>query len=103
MKLHAADELNGLRILCRSESVPALPYATRTSASPDLVQRLRDSLQQAVEDPGAKTVRETLLIDGFKAIDDDAYLALVGMREKAWSFGYRELDKISKLTQGGDA
>lgn len=90
---HAPAEISGLRILCWSESTPALPYATRAAASHDLVRRLRNALQRAVEEPAAATSREDLLISNVKAIDNDAYLPIIRIRKKAQSLGYLELDK----------
>ncbi|NQW10245.1 MAG: PhnD/SsuA/transferrin family substrate-binding protein [Alphaproteobacteria bacterium] len=85
---HAPAEMHGVRILDWSAEAPALPYATRRGTTSDLIDRLRDGVLAAARDPGAATVRDTLLLRGMDVIDDAAYTAIVTMRETAERLGY---------------
>ena len=87
----APAEADGLRVLSWSVSTPALPYATRTTMSDDMKNRIRDGLLSAATDPDGAAARDTLIIDGLSPIADEDYSVMETMRDQAERQGYPEL------------
>lgn len=80
------------RVIGRTPSAPALPYATRVGATPELVRRLRAGLRHAFADPGLREVRDQLLLGGIDVLPAGAYDSMAEMQIDARRRGYLELD-----------
>ena len=80
------------RIIGRTASAPGLPFATRADAQPELVERLRAGLMRAFADPGLRSLREALLLDGLAVLQPSAYDGMAEMEIDARRQRYFELD-----------
>lgn len=80
------------RIIGRTASASALPYATRIGASPDLVARLRAGLKRAHRDPELEAIRSELLISGLEMLPVETYDSMLRMEAEARRHGYVEMD-----------
>lgn len=87
VQANAPAELQGLRILDWSRSVPALPYAATARASADLLARLRAGLHNAAQSTAASEARDALFIVGFVDIEDADYEPIVAMRQRSEASG----------------
>jgi ABC-type phosphate/phosphonate transport system substrate-binding protein len=83
--------VSGLRVLGWSEQAPGLPYVTRADAGDDLVARLREGLQAALDDPALAPAREALLLTGAQPLPARAYDGIDEMEAEASARGYSEI------------
>jgi ABC-type phosphate/phosphonate transport system substrate-binding protein len=88
---HDAEIFARLKVIGYSEPAPALPYVTSTPAGEDRLRRLREALYDAVADPDLTSAREALLLTGFSALPEGAYVAMLEMERQAMELGYGEL------------
>lgn len=72
--------VEGLHLIGHGPLVPSVPLITPATTSPDQLAELRAAFAAAVADPGLRPALETLLIEAFVPLGNDAYeecLALV--------------------------
>jgi ABC-type phosphate/phosphonate transport system substrate-binding protein len=81
----------GTRVLTTTERAPGLPYVTRGGADRDLLNRLREGLRQAFDDPALEDVRAALLLDGMEVLGIDDYEPIVAMERSAEQAGYPDI------------
>jgi ABC-type phosphate/phosphonate transport system substrate-binding protein len=80
-----------VRILTRTASAPNLPFITAGSATPELVQRLREGLRAAMADPNLAGARQALLLKDIMLLPESAYQPLLDMERDAERLGYPRL------------
>jgi len=83
--------VSGLRVLSWTEPVPGLPYVTRADAGADLLARLREGLQAALDDPALAQARQALLLTGVQPMPAAAYDGIGEMEAEAAARGYPDL------------
>jgi ABC-type phosphate/phosphonate transport system substrate-binding protein len=87
----APAEVEGLRVLAKSQHAPALPFITAAGRESDQVARLRSGLFNALADPSLSATRETLFLAGADLLPSNAYAAITEMERQALAIGYAEL------------
>lgn len=65
--------LEGIRVLDKTASVPALPYVTSRTTSAETLARIRTALANAATDPALAPVRADLLLEGVTVLPDTEY------------------------------
>ena len=88
---HLPEAVAGTRMLTLTERAPTLPYVTHIGRSDEEVERLREALQDAVQDPALAAVRERMMIAGFEALPRSAYDRIDAMENAAIAAGYPKL------------
>lgn len=88
---HRPAVTDGLRVLAYGPSTPGLPYVTAAGRAEDEVLRLREALYEALADPALAEPREALLLTGASVLPEEAYRAILEMRDEALARGYSEL------------
>jgi len=88
---YAPAEVQGIRVLCAGSTAPGLPYVTATSTSERDVQRLRDAIRAAFEDPALAETRAALRLDGCEILPPSAYDVIPKMEVAAIAAGYPQL------------
>lgn len=88
---HRPAVADGLRVLAYGPSTPGLPYVTAGSRGEEDLLRLREALYEALADPSLAEARQALLLTGASVLPEDAYEAILEMREEAAAEGYSEL------------
>lgn len=73
IKRSMPEALGGFRILGRTPRAPAPPYVTSSTMAPDLVERIRDALVDALSDPTLADCRDELMIGGAKLLPIEHY------------------------------
>jgi len=73
---HAPLAVVGTRVLCNTPRSPGLPYVTSRQLSQPQLQRLRQGIFNALNDPGLVTVHEGLLIGGGEVVELDVYMQM---------------------------
>lgn len=84
----APAELLGIRKLCLTATAPSLPYITSLTTSAETVQRLRDGLRAAMDDPQLQAVRGDLLLSDIAVLPLSAYEPILAMETAAIAAGY---------------
>jgi ABC-type phosphate/phosphonate transport system substrate-binding protein len=80
-------EAAALRVLCRSDPAPALPYITAGGAGDDRLDRIRAALREAAADPELGSCRRDLLLRGFEVLPAEAYDRILAMEREAEAMG----------------
>jgi ABC-type phosphate/phosphonate transport system substrate-binding protein len=88
---HRSQAIAGTRPLCLSPSAPALPYITSCLAEDGLLERLRNGLHAACQDPELSDCRETLMLQGFHVLPISDYERVAEMEAQAINCGYQEV------------
>jgi ABC-type phosphate/phosphonate transport system substrate-binding protein len=88
---HRPNALNGTRVLCWSEPVPAPPIVTSASADRELIDRLRDALSEALSDESSRDAREAMLLDGVALLPLQDYAKIIDTEGVALRYGYKEM------------
>jgi ABC-type phosphate/phosphonate transport system substrate-binding protein len=88
---HGRADTRRVRILCRTASAPNLPFITAGSTAPERVQRLREGLRAAMEDPALAEARQALLLKDIMLLPESAYQSLLDMERDAERLGYPRL------------
>lgn len=70
---HEPDAVAGLKRIGFTPSAPGLPYVAAPSTSEDTVERLRQALRDALDDPDLSAVRDALLIAGAEPLTINDY------------------------------
>ena len=73
---YAPNVVAGTRVLCHTPSSPGLPYVTSNRMDQSQLERLREAVFNALEDPELEEVREGLLIRGGEVIELDVYMQM---------------------------
>lgn len=87
LKRHRPHVLEGTRTLCRTRHAPALPYITGGVAKDELLERLRNGLQEACHDANLAECRDTLMIEGFCTLSISEYDRITEMEREAINCG----------------
>lgn len=88
----APAELAGIRKLCLTAAAPSLPYITAGATSAETLQRLRQGLLAAFQDPQLAVTRSDLLLDAVAILPIEAYGPILDMEQDAMRSGYPALD-----------
>lgn len=91
LNIHRPHVLDSIRTLCRTRHAPALPYVTSCLATNELLERLRNGLQEACHDPELTDSRRMLMIEGFCTLPITEYQRIIAMEVEANNCGYREV------------
>jgi ABC-type phosphate/phosphonate transport system substrate-binding protein len=83
--------LEGTRVICWSEPVPAPPFITSAATDHDLIARFPDVLTAALSDKSSQAPSGAMLLDGVEFLPMDAYSKICDMEEVALRHGYKEL------------
>jgi ABC-type phosphate/phosphonate transport system substrate-binding protein len=83
LQVVAPHETAPLRTIAKSASAPALPYITRRGIAPADLQKLRDGLRAAIEDPALADARAALRIKGIEILPLQAYDRMLEMEQEA--------------------
>lgn len=76
LKRDFPEEVNGLKIIGQTASVPGLPLITAAATPPEQLQDLREALTQVVRDPANRTLLAALLIADFEPLPRSAWQQL---------------------------
>jgi len=90
-RLHGRADEKAVRILCRTDSAPSLPFITTANANPELIMRLRDGLRSAMADRALAGARQALLLKDIMLLPDSAYQPILDMEQAAGRQGYPQL------------
>lgn len=88
---HRPDALAGVRVLCRTDPAPSLPYALRADRPVEARERIWAALQAASADPMLAAARDVLRIDGFAPAGLQTYRVMLTMRDAAVARGCADL------------
>lgn len=88
---YASADANAVRIFCRTDSAPNLPFITAGNASPELIMRLREGLRSAMADPALAEARRALLLKDIMLLPESAYQPILDMEQAAVRQGYPKL------------
>ncbi len=88
---HGRADAKAVRVLCRTDSAPNLPFITAGEAPPDTVMRLRDGLRSAMADPLLSDARQALLLKDIMLLPESAYQPILDMEQAAERQGYPRL------------
>jgi ABC-type phosphate/phosphonate transport system substrate-binding protein len=91
LRRHRPHSLDGTRVLCRTDAVPAPPFVTAADAGSDLVFAIRSALQQAVCDDATRTARADMLLEGVEVMPLSAYARIIELEGVAAQHGYMEM------------
>ncbi|MEM6052348.1 PhnD/SsuA/transferrin family substrate-binding protein [Erwinia sp. P7711] len=80
LKRDFPDELNGLKIIGQTASVPGLPLITAATTSPENLQDLRDALARVVRDPANRALSAALLIEDFTPLPRSAWAKIFAQK-----------------------
>jgi len=87
----APAELQGVRKLCLTEPAPSLPYIASKRITAVTIQRLREGLRAAIDDPQLRAVRAELLLADIAVLPIDAYQPILAMERSALEAQYSHL------------
>jgi ABC-type phosphate/phosphonate transport system substrate-binding protein len=83
LRVAAPHEIEPLRVIAMSASAPALPFITRRDIAPAELQKLRDGLRAAIDDPALADARSALLIKDIEILPLQAYDRMLEMEREA--------------------
>lgn len=85
---HRPEALKGVRVLSSSRTVPAPPFVTGLSCTPEELAGIRVALGDIARDPAVERICNRLLFSGLVVHDTKAYTALNDMRGETAAHGY---------------
>lgn len=91
LKRHRSHSLDGTRVLCRTDTVPAPPFVTGADAGPEIVLAIRSALQRAVSDESTRAARADMLLEGVEVLPLSAYARIIETEGVAAQHGYMEM------------
>ncbi len=91
LAMHRPAALEGTRVLCQTEHVPAPPYVTSASLPDATRTLLRRGLSDVLARADMSDVKQALLLDGIETLEEDAYRRIDELESLADELGYREL------------
>jgi ABC-type phosphate/phosphonate transport system substrate-binding protein len=77
-----------LRRLCDTPSAPSLPFVTRAGMPAENLERLREALRAALDDPGLVEARAALFLKDAEVLPLSAYDRILEMEQEAEDRGY---------------
>ena len=95
---HRPRALDGTRVLCWTEPVPAPPFITSVATEPDLMAKLREALSAALLDTASEVPTATMLLDGVEFLPLEAYSKIIDVEAAALRYGYKELHATTPVT-----
>lgn len=87
LRQHAPGKVAGTRVLCETPAAPGLPYITARNKSEDFLNRLREGVCRAFDDPRAAETRAALLLDELVQVPVGAYRCIRQMEQDADTAG----------------
>ena len=84
-------EVQKLRVLHRTEHVPAPPYVTASSTTPEMLSRMREALRQVFSEPRTIPMKKQLLLADVQVLPDESYLPIETLEVMAHNCNYREI------------
>lgn len=91
LQRHRPGELLRSRVIHRTELVPAPPYVTAASTSPETLARMREAVQRAFNQPALDSVKDPLFLSGVELLPAEAYHPIEYLESVAHNHSYREL------------
>jgi len=91
LRRHRPDLTRAVRVLTWTAASPGLPLITSRTWDADLRQALRLGLADVAADPDLRSVRETLLLNGFVQLPQADYGVVLTLANLAIEKGYPEL------------
>jgi ABC-type phosphate/phosphonate transport system substrate-binding protein len=88
---HRPSALEGIRVICWSEPVPAPPIITSAATEHDVITKFSEVLAAALSDKDAHAAKATMLLDGFEFLPLEAYSRIIDIEGAALRHGYGEL------------
>lgn len=88
---HRPSALQGLRVLCGTQSVSAPPFVSSAATPPAEVEALRRGLHAALADPAGEVARRELFLEGIEVLPLSAYDGIDELERLARETGYREI------------
>jgi len=88
---HRPSEIEGCRVIHRTEPVPAPPYVTAASTPPEMLAAMREALRLALDQPSLFSAKETLLLKGVELLPEEAYGPIESLALMADDYGYHEV------------
>jgi len=85
------QELDGCRVLYRTEQVPAPPFVTAADTPPDRLAAMRDAVLATLRDPQLQEVRDALLLAGVEELPLAAYRPIETLEFQARQHNYTEI------------
>lgn len=87
--------LEGTRVICWSEPVPAPPIITSAATERDLIAILPEVLVAALSDKAGQVPTAAMLLDGVEFLPREAYSRISDMEGVALRYGYKELHETT--------
>lgn len=91
LRQHRPSALDGTRVICWSELVPAPPIITSAVTERDVIAKFPEVLAAALSDKDAHAAMATMLLDDFEFLPLEAYSRIVDIEGAALRHGYEEL------------
>jgi len=88
-------ELDGTRVLCRTQPVPAPPYVTAAGTPAATLAAMRRAINRALEHPRLAPVLSRLLIAGVDILPAEAYTPIESLASLAREHDYREIPGLA--------
>jgi ABC-type phosphate/phosphonate transport system substrate-binding protein len=88
---HRPQALVGIRVLHRTQCVPAPPYVTAASTPWETLARMREAIDETFHRPAMRLAREVLLLRGVEVLPTEAYDPIERLRAVARDHGYSEI------------
>jgi ABC-type phosphate/phosphonate transport system substrate-binding protein len=88
---HRPRALDGTRVICWSEPVPAPPFITSAATERELSAKLPEMLAAALSDKASQAATASMLLDGVEFLPLEAYSRIVDVEGSALRHGYKEL------------
>lgn len=95
LKRYRPRILNGTRVLCESDSVPAPPFITAATTNREVAAGLLEALKATMLDEASQGARDSLMLDGIEPLPLRDYDSIIDMEGLALSHGYKELHATS--------
>lgn len=80
-----------VRVLAWTEATAGLPLVTSARTPPEVIAALRAGLTRVAGEPGLRATLDSLLIDGFEAVELESYLPVLALERGAIAHGYPAL------------
>lgn len=91
LERHRPAAISGVRVLTHTDYGPAIPYVTRTDTDSETVERMREAIVAAFNEPDLKDALDALLMVGVTVLPKDSYYDLIEFERNAVNLGYPKL------------
>jgi ABC-type phosphate/phosphonate transport system substrate-binding protein len=92
--------LDGTRVICWSEPVPAPPIITSANTDRQLIAKLPEVLAAALSDKASQAATTAMLLDGVEFLPLEAYSRIIDVEGAALRHGYKELHATTPARLG---